>query len=151
MSIHPNNKVYHELFENSVHAIILQDMNGKFKVFNKKATFLGYTIEELLKLKIEDVDIIRTPKEIKKQYKYIIKQGKNIEFETKLQTKNREVRNVHISCNVLEINGKKYIQNIILDITERRREEDDRQASRDKLNDNLKKRTVESKKRMRIY
>jgi PAS domain S-box-containing protein len=138
-------ETYNDLFSDSMYIVILQDCHGNFKAWNKTAETLEYPAEIFFTFNFEHIDTLRTIGEIHKQFRNLLKNCDISHFETMLRTRSGAIREVHITSNVIDLNGGKYVQNIIFDITERRREEINRQSSRDKLNRRLKERAVELK------
>jgi PAS domain S-box-containing protein len=136
---------YKDLFEDSMYIVILQDCHGTFKACNKAAGKLEYPEEVFSTLSFEHIDAYRTAGEIHDQFSSLLKNRNISHFETKLKTSNGDIREVHITSNVIDISGEQHVQNIIYDISERRKEEISRQASRDNLNKRLKERAAELK------
>lgn len=116
---------YRIIFEQAADAIWLVDGdNGDMVEFNSRAhQSLGYSREEFAKLSIKDIDASQSTAEIKSHVKKILEQGSD-GFETKHRKKDGEIRDVHVSCNAVWIRGRRLIQAIANDITERKRAEE---------------------------
>jgi len=113
-------KKYSRLFQQSNDGIILHDLKGNVLDVNQRALNLfGYTKNEILDKKIR---MLHPPSEYdlsKKAFKQVSKKGFAI-FETKFVRKNGEIFIAEVSSSLFEINGKKVIQGIVRDITERK-------------------------------
>jgi len=109
---------YKILFEHAGFGIILIDAEtGKRVEFNKMAhESLGYTRKEYQSLTIKDIEHKESPEDTAKHVESIIKKGSD-SFETKLKTKDGEIRDMFISAVPIYINGRYFIQNIRIDIT----------------------------------
>jgi len=115
---------YSALFDQAADSIVLVDSEtGTLVEFNERAyENLGYTRKEFERLKIPDFEVIETADEVSKHIKKIIKLGADT-FETKHRMKDGQIRDIHVSSRVISIRGKKFIQNIFRDVTERRNAE----------------------------
>ena len=124
-AIQASEERYRILFEQAADAIWLVDGDTKEMVeFNSMAhQSLGYTKDEFAKLRIKDIDASQNEEEIKAHVEYILEHGSD-SFETKHRRKNGELRDVHVNCNPVWIRGRKLIQVIVSDITERKRAEE---------------------------
>ena len=92
--------------------------------FNTRAhQSLGYSKEEFTKLGIRDIDAGQTVEEIRSRIKKILEQGSD-NFETKHRRKDGEIRDVQTNGKVVWIKGRRLIQVVVSDITERKRAED---------------------------
>ncbi|MFC1892086.1 PAS domain-containing protein, partial [Thermodesulfobacteriota bacterium] len=114
-----NEKKYRMFFEHAGYAIDLMDAEtGKRVDFNRKAyESLGYTREEYKDIRIQEIEVKESPDDIKKHISKIIEQGSD-SFETILKTKTGEIRDMFVSAVPILIDGKYFIQNIQIDITE---------------------------------
>lgn len=112
---------YRALFEQSPFGILVVDpATVRFVEFNDAACrHLGYTPEEFRNMGIADIEAVETPDETSARVWQILTQGQ-VEFETQHRTKDGQKRNVVVTANVIELDGKKYIQSIFQDITERK-------------------------------
>ncbi len=104
--------------------ILLYDKNLNIIEANDRAIeSFGYKKEELLKLNVKDV---RKPGEIQNinKNKELLEQKGGIIFETELVRKDGSIFPAEVSTRVININGEKYYQSIIRDITERKKNEE---------------------------
>ncbi len=103
--------------------ILLIDNEGKIREANEKASIsYGYTMDELLKLNIED---IRAPevRSLIEEDKEHVKEHNGLVYETFHLKKDRSEFPVEVSARSIEIGKQQYIQHIIRDITERKQAE----------------------------
>ena len=123
-SLKESEEKYRDLFEQSVMAIFVHDMEGQIINVNNRACLqLKYTKEELLKLSIfdlhpSDADTINQPKdEILRQWKCWQKNQQNI-IEAEHQCKDGTIIPVRISTGAVEHKEGKQILAVVQDITE---------------------------------
>jgi PAS domain S-box-containing protein len=91
---------------------------------NKNAAkMVGYTKEEMLLMKPEDLEIELTTEKIGKRKSDLITKG-NSNFETTLLHKDGHAINVEINATVITYNNQSAIMNIVRDITERKQNEE---------------------------
>jgi len=112
---------YRNLFEHASDAIYISDPDTrKFLMVNKCASdLLGYTKEELLIRRIDDIDIERTAQEHIRSVQELKKSG-NVVFETKHRRKDGVVIDVEVSGRIIGYSGKSVVQRFVRDITERK-------------------------------
>lgn len=104
--------------------IFLGDTNLNIIEANNKAIeCYGYTREELLKMNAKDIRTPETAGEISKMTERINKEGGWL-FESMHKRKDGSTFPVEISTRLINIEGTKYYQSIIRDITERKRAEE---------------------------
>jgi PAS domain S-box-containing protein len=124
---------YRTLFEQAPDSVLLIDgETGALVQFNDKAhETLGYTREELEKLKIPDFEAIESPEEVARHIRRVVKEGADI-FETKHRTKSGEIRDVEVRSRAVSVRGKGFNQAIFRDISERKRAEEALRESEEK-------------------
>jgi len=125
---------YRMLFEHGGFSTCISDlMSGKFVAFNKKAyEDLGYTREEFENIRLVDINVDRTQEEILQIRKQIIDNGPKVN-EVKHKTKDGELKHVLVSSVPIRIQGKSYVQSIYVDITDRKRMEEELTKSKSEL------------------
>ena len=114
---------YHELFNSINEAVFLHEVLPD----NKSSTFtevnetacrrLGYTRDELLKMKVSDTIRLEIS-EYKSIQAEIIEKGNQISFYTEHIRKDGSVFPVYIKARILELGGCKYILQLARDISE---------------------------------
>ena len=116
---------YHAIFEQAADSIVLIEPNtGAMVEFNQKAhANLGYTAKEFQKLKISDFDASESPAQAAQHIDKIMTQGADI-FETQHRTKSGEIRDIQVSCRLISIQKKQFIQSSWRDITDIKRAEE---------------------------
>jgi PAS domain S-box-containing protein len=116
-------KHFNYMFKHANDVIILSDVNGKIVEVNEKSTIVyGFTEDEFLNMHIVD---LRTPETRSLYYDAFDevnkKGGKVIEVEH--VKKDGTIINIENSVRVIDVDGVKYYQSIIRDITERKESE----------------------------
>lgn len=85
------------------------------------AAMLGYSLEELLGLSINDIDVVESPEDTKERLRIIIEQGSH-RFESKQRRKDGSIIDVEVSANWFrDHDGTGLLFGFIRDITERKR------------------------------
>ena len=132
-------KHYRNLTEYANDIIILFDHQLKIIEVNDRAiASYGYTREELVRM---DAMNLRPPErrwEIQDQ-KEKVEEQKGLLFETIHQRKEGTTFPVEVSLRVIEVEGEKFYQSIIRDITERKKAEEERERLIHELQEALSK------------
>ncbi len=103
--------------------ILLLDMQGNLCEANDRAvTSYGYSREELLKLSIADLRPPETRPDVEQQMKQVAA-GNGLIFETIQRKKDGTAFPVEVSSCLVDIDGEQFYQNIIRDISDRKRME----------------------------
>ncbi|MHA2370885.1 MAG: PAS domain S-box protein, partial [Candidatus Hodarchaeales archaeon] len=111
---------YRSLFANSLDGIIIHDLSGKIIDANQKALALfGYSVAEMLLLKIPDLHPSSSLGQSKKAFEAIGKEG-TVRFEIGFKKNNGTLFSAEVSSSLFEIGGQKVVQGIIRDITDRK-------------------------------
>ena len=115
-----NEERYRNLFEYSNDAIVITDMDGNIKDINQKAVYkLGYSKFDILILNLKDIFEERFARVYKEWQKRLYING-YLRFEAQVVTSTKSKFPAEVSASIFEIKGKKFIQLIIRDITERK-------------------------------
>ncbi|MHA1401288.1 MAG: PAS domain S-box protein [Candidatus Heimdallarchaeaceae archaeon] len=112
------------LFENMADAVIVADpKTHRFVYCNREAEkLLGYSREELLGLRVEDIH----PEEVLEETTEAFtkhSRGERFAFETKIITKNGERIPVNINSALIQIEGKEYLEGVFRFISKKYRAE----------------------------
>jgi PAS domain S-box-containing protein len=118
------------LFDESPDGILIIDQQtAGFIEFNTTAhKQLGYSREEFAQLHIFEIETQETADETRARIGNVIQKGKS-DFETLHRTKQGELRNVHVTAQIVEIMGQPVYYCTWRDITERKRVEEARRES----------------------
>lgn len=113
---------YRTLFEQAAEAITLIDpVTGRMAAFNDRAHgLLGYTREEFQSLRIPDVEFGVSTEDIARRIERLLQRGVD-EFEIRCRTKAGEERFILISARMVSLGGRKMIQSVARDVTDRKR------------------------------
>ncbi len=115
---------YRATFEQAIDSVVLvEPETGKIIAFNDNACkVLGYTRREFENLSLTDIEAVESDNEIMRHRKRILESGQDI-FETRHRTKDGQIRDVLVSVKVISTRGRKVLQSIFRDITERKKSE----------------------------
>ncbi len=100
--------------------------DGELNIIDVNPAFcnsIGYSREELLKMKVTDFDVKLSATDIQQNFKKTIESG-IIQFETRNRKKNGEVIDVEIVLAEMEINGQFYFASFGRDISESKKAEE---------------------------
>jgi PAS domain S-box-containing protein len=112
-------KYYAYLIKYANDIMFLLNESGNVIFSNERAVQVyGYTQDELLKLNIKDIRAENSWLQIEEQMKQAEKTG--IVFETLHKRKDGSTFPVEVSSRTIEVNGKRYFQSIVRDISERK-------------------------------
>ncbi len=126
--IEESEKRYRTLFERAGDAIFILDTEGenRFRIVaanQAAADAHGYTVDELLTMKITDLDIAESAEKAPSLLEWMMK-GDWINAEVMHRKKDGSVFPVEISAGLLEIGNHKYILAFDRDITDRKQAEE---------------------------
>ena len=120
------------LFEQLPDGIVIIDPpTARFLEFNSAAhRQLGYSREEFARLTLHDVEAEETDAETKAHIAEAIEAGQT-DFQTLHRTRQGEIRNIHVTSQLVNVQGQVVQQCVFRDITARKRAEDEitRQAA----------------------
>jgi PAS domain S-box-containing protein len=115
------------LVEQSRDGIVILDQNGTVYEANRRfAEMLGYSLEEVLKLKVWDWEFLYPPEQVREMLRTVDEAGD--QFITRHRRKDGTTYDVEISTNGAMFAGRKLIFCVCRDITERKEAEEKRQA-----------------------
>lgn len=121
--------------------ILLIDREGRIIEANDRAALsYGYTGDELLQLNIKKLRALETRSALDEQLRQV-EEHNGLVFETIHQRKDGSTFPVEVSSRVIEIEGKKFYQNIIRDISERKEAEKELKKYQKHLEDMVNERT----------
>lgn len=109
---------YKNLFKNN-HSImfLVNSKTSEIEDCNELAcSFYGYTYDEMLKLKVTDINIL-TKEQVSKEMNLAKAEHRNI-FYFKHRLSNGQIRDVEVNSSPIILNGKELLYSIIWDITD---------------------------------
>jgi PAS domain S-box-containing protein len=114
---------YRTLIESALDSIFLHDFEGNILEVNRTgAKRLGYTREELLRMRIQDI----LPEDRREKFPDVIKElleKKSIFFESEHLRRDGTTYPVEVSAKLMEFRGKKMVLAISRDVTQRKQME----------------------------
>jgi PAS domain S-box-containing protein len=121
---------FRSLVEQAADAFFLSDpRDGQILDVNRQACeSLGYSREELLSMKLADVDIDVEPNQHKEQFWDTLEPGHPVTIKGTQRRKDGSTFPVEVRCDVLVIGGRRCLSGLARDVTERRRAEEEREA-----------------------
>jgi PAS domain S-box-containing protein len=103
----------------------ITDAEGHFLDVNEAfCQLIGYSRDELLQMRVPDIEVVKTPEEIREHVHGMMKTG-NARFETRHRRKDGRIVDVDISLNYLDVSGGRFFV-FVRDITDRKRMEEER-------------------------
>jgi PAS domain S-box-containing protein len=128
-SLKESEERYHSLFENNHAVMLLINPNtGEIVDANAAASsFYGYNHEELVKMKINDINLLPEEEVFNEMRKSKLAQKNNFIFKHKLA--NGEMRDVDVYSGSITVGGKNLLYSIIHDITKRKQVENELQTT----------------------
>jgi PAS domain S-box-containing protein len=132
--LHDAEARYRLLFEQSPDGIVILDTETARPLeFNETAhRQLGYSRAEFARLSIADIEVAGTPEETAARIARVQREGRN-DFDTRQRTRQGEVRDVHVTAQIVEILGRPVYHCIWRDITERKRAEAEKERLQARL------------------
>jgi PAS domain S-box-containing protein len=132
-ALRDNEQRYRTLFSKATDGILLLDAEGNIVDVNDAfARMHGYTVDELLKMNLRELDTPETlalaPERIGR-----ILAGETIGFEVEQYHKDRHIVPLDVAASTIDIDGKPYALGFHRDITERRRAEQEIKRSQQEL------------------
>ena len=98
---------------------------GRYLDVNRhKCESLGYTREEMLAIRVEDIDPDLGRSENLRQFMTDIRPGHPVTFETRHRRKDGSSFPVEVRCDLIEMDGRTCLLGVARDITERKRTEE---------------------------
>lgn len=111
---------YKALFENSSDALFIVDFIGTILDVNTTACIrLEYSREELIGMKVTDLDTVNNARQVSQRIEQIVDTGISL-FETEHITRTGKIIAVEINNSVIEYDGNPAILSVARDITERK-------------------------------
>jgi PAS domain S-box-containing protein len=143
-SLEESEERYHSLFDNN-HAVMLliDPENGNIIDVNPAATsFYGYNYDELIKMNIDDINILSEEEIYDNMQKSVSSQQNHFLFKHRLAS--GEIRDVDVYSGTYDVSGKKILYSIIHDVT-------DRIIAQDKLKQSNEELHQKEEKLLQIY
>lgn len=129
---------YKTILRTTLDGFWITDMQGRFlEVNDAYCNLIGYTRDELLSMKITDVEAVEKPEETVQHLRHIIETGGD-RFETRHRRKNGEIVDIEVSVNHINVGGGRMVV-FLRDITRRKQTFEEIR----KINEDLKQRTSE--------
>lgn len=114
---------YRAVVQGTMDGFWMLDGDGRFLEVNDAAcNLLGYPREELLRMRVSDVEAVETPEEVADHIRHVHETGGD-RFESRHRRKDGSIMDVGISVRSLDINGRQ-LYAFTRDITERKRTEE---------------------------
>ncbi|MFW5657318.1 MAG: PAS domain S-box protein [Bacteroidota bacterium] len=120
IALQQSEETFRSLFEhhNAVHLLIDPENMQIVKANRAAADFYGWSIEELVKKKITDINILSV-QEVKQEI-IKVKNKRNNYFEFRHRLANNQIRDVEVFSSEVIIKDKQYIHSIIHDVTDKK-------------------------------
>ena len=120
---------FRALFENATDGIFYLSSAGKIIMVNESfARMHGYTVEEILKIDLRDLDTPESARLIPERIRRVLS-GENLIFEVEQYCKDGSIISLEVTTSHITAGGEKYILAFHRDISERKNVEKSQQAS----------------------
>ncbi|MEK7877279.1 MAG: PAS domain S-box protein, partial [Pseudomonadota bacterium] len=115
---------YRTIIQTAIDGFCIVDTEGRFLEMNDAhCRLLGYQREELLKMHIPDVDAIKTPEDIARHLREIVRKGYD-HFVSRLRRKDGQLLDIEFSANLMPDSDRQRLFVFMRDITARKRAEE---------------------------
>lgn len=129
---------YKTILRTTLDGFWITDVQGRFlEVNDAYCNLIGYTRDELLNMKITDVEAVEKPEETAQHLRRVMENGGD-RFETRHRRKNGEIVDIEVSVNYINVGSGRLVV-FLRDITRRRQAYEEIR----KINEDLKQRTSE--------
>jgi PAS domain S-box-containing protein len=120
-ALRENEEKYRALFENlSYSALLIEPETQTVQEYNSTAAqTLEYEADELIGLKVADLDLDENAQEFVKHMELVMDKGSDM-WESKIRTKSGKILDVLINASLVYLKGKPHILATCKDITERK-------------------------------
>ena len=120
----------------------LSDRGGNFLEVNEAyCRMSGYSREELLRMRVRDVEANESPEEVQSHIRLVLERGHD-QFESRHQRKDGTIFDADIRTTYLNIEGGRLVV-FIWDITDRKRAAEQLRRAKDELEIRVRERTAE--------
>jgi PAS domain S-box-containing protein len=127
---------YRTILRTTMDGFWITDIQGRFLDVNDAyCQLIGYSRDELLTMKISDMEAVERPEETAQRIQRIMETG-GTRFETRHRCKDGRMIDLEVSVNYTKIGGKQLFV-FLRDITERKRIEEEREKLIHELQDAL--------------
>ncbi|MBI4950316.1 MAG: PAS domain S-box protein [Deltaproteobacteria bacterium] len=114
---------YRTIIRTSLDGFWIIDLTGRFVDVNDAyCSLIGYSREELLKMRVSDVEALETPEDTARHIALVMETG-HARFETRHRRKDGRILDIEVSANYMGSGGGFFFV-FLRDITERKRSEE---------------------------
>lgn len=126
-SLHASEERYRALFQGTGDPIVIADFGGYIEDINRSAeTLLGYDRAEVIGKHVCTIHPYSQLERVQRHFMQMTARGFADPLETQVLQKDGSIVAVEVRPTITEINGRKLLQGIFIDLTERKREEEQR-------------------------
>ncbi len=131
-------KLEAQLLDAATDSIFLLDLEGNLIYVNEAAyKSHGYTKDELMAMKLHDLDVLEHGKLIEPRMKELMEKGEAT-FESAHFRKDGSIMPIEVHARIIEVGANKFVLSITRDITERKRAEESLRLNESRLEALLK-------------
>lgn len=130
MSLQESEHRYRSLLQNANDVIMISDMNGNMEEVNRAGELLlGYSRDEICRMTVAQIHPSTEFNKVRQHFENYRNNNPIVAFETTLLCKDKRLVDVEVRPTLAEINGRKVVQGVFIDLTERKRLEKERLAA----------------------
>lgn len=125
---------YRALLQDASDTILITDLKGNIEEINRAGELLlGYGQNEISGMNMTQIHAVSEMIKVAQRLKDIATNGSILPVETKVMRKHGQIVDVEIRSTLIDVAGRKMVQGIIIDLTERKNIEKKRLATENEL------------------
>jgi PAS domain S-box-containing protein len=142
-ALQKSQEIFRGIFNNARDGILLADIETKKFIHGnaKICQMLGYGIDELMTIGVKDIHPAENLPEVFERFEQLVRQEVPLVADIPVKRKDGSLFIADINSFLLEMSGRTYIVGLFRDVTERKREEEERRRILAELEHRVRERT----------
>ncbi|MDZ7721489.1 MAG: PAS domain S-box protein [candidate division KSB1 bacterium] len=147
--IKENERKFRTLVEQIADGLLLHDLDGKILAVNQTSVNqYGYSRDELLNMNVSDIDPDYDEREEKGAFYDQMNFNDPVRFEARQQRKDAEIFPAEVTLTKIRLQDQVYIMGLCRDISQRKKAENELRTLKDRLEQEVEKKTKELQQRL---